>query len=459
MVAAVLALSIVVLEHHGWLNWLDTVSLRVALALKSAPGQAAETSTAGAASQPGQVHVLLLGADAFELAFKQESPLARPVLTRLLETITARAPAVVAMDIDLSPGPEGALGNAGQAALDEQLIRTARQGKTQVVLVTPFPVADEALLQTKFQWVRKLCQAGVRFAYPHIHLSQGLAMRFRKEARSLGVVAAEAARGEAVVPSADEPCTLVGQGIDRAIFLSTLADPGQHQEASDFGTMLPVDPDALERVAATAITWAGDATDRLPGLQAGEVVFVGASFDPRDAFLTLHGPQPGVMFHAASAQTLRAPPRKVGHAAAFAFDILLGVSAGYLFGWGWGRYNHAAALQAGGQGRPWPLWARARGWLLLNVVILAAWLFLLFALSALLLRAHLWASPAAMVLGVFGKTLLASRHGAFEPGHGAGAPPAHAGDALAAARVSRIGDLVLGAPLLLYGAWLAFLAH
>lgn len=473
-VAAVLALVVVIFEHHGYLNWLDTVSLRVALSLKT---EAAHVVPVASETQAGNVQVVLIGADAFEIAFQQESPLSRPVLTRMIKSIADKSPSVIALDFDLSPGPDGARGNVGQAQLDEALMHLAATGRTHPVLATPFPVLDDMLLQSKFAWMSKLCHAGVRFAYPHINLSQGIAMRFPIGVRSLGVLAHEVAAAPAqttheppphdtasashgTASASEEPCSLVKQGIEKAVFLSAMADPTVQNGAAKFGTMLPLDPDALQRTATTAYTWLGDSADPFENIHSGDTVFIGSSYDPRDAFLTLQGTQPGVVFHAASADTLRAPPRNLGHALAFVFDIILGVSAGYLFGWGWGKYNHATVKLNKGQGQSWRLYVHARGWLFANLIILAAWLFLLFALSALLLRAQLWASPAAMVLGVFAKTLLASRHGAFEVTHGdAHGKSSTQTEPQKAARFALIADFTLGAPILLYGAYLAFFAH
>ena len=57
-------------------------------------------------------------------------------------------PKVIAIDIDISPGPSGARSNYGQLELDQWLQKSSKQN-TRYVLVTPFPVADEKLIQEK----------------------------------------------------------------------------------------------------------------------------------------------------------------------------------------------------------------------------------------------------------------------------------------------------------------------
>ena len=454
-VATVLALMVVVLETHGWLNWLDTASLRVALAMKNSTSQLLGSGANAAATGAGPVKALLIGDDAFERAFMQESPLSRQVLRELLERIAQQGPRVVAIDIDLSPGPQGARSNLGQEALDAALIRLASSAALTLVVVTPFPVSDDTILDAKFKWMSKLCAAGVRFAYPHIPISQGLALRISPQSPSLGVIAIQAGKG--LNPSsADEPCALVRQGPEKAFFLSTLSEAATHAQAGEIDRMIPLNPDAMNQMISSAGVWSGRTDDALAGIKPGDIVFLGASYDPRDTLLTLNGLQPGVIYHAASAQTLMQPTRKVGHAGAFAFDLVLGVLAGYLFGWGWSRYNLAGGRLASGHGSPWRLYLTARFWLALNLVILLAWLLLLFSLSASLLRAQIWASPGAMILGMFVKTLLASRGGHHE---GSAHTSVDAGAAATANRFSIMADLLLASPLLLYGAWLTFLAH
>lgn len=458
-VAAVLALLVVVLETHGWLNWLDTASLRVALAWKnsasqlfaSAPVQGPVGSGAPPASSPGpRIRPVQISDEAFELRFYQESPLSRVVLLELLERAVARQPSVIAVDIDLSPGPRGARSNLGQDELNAALARIAAAGRPRLVLVTPFPVSDDAVLEAKYAWMRSLCQAGAHFAYPDIPISQGLALRVDPELHSMGrvtsaVIQSDARRFE------DEPCALVRQGPEKAYFLSTLAEGASQARASELASMLPLNPNAVDQMIAASVLWSGRADDSLSGVQPGEAVMIGASYDPRDTLLTLSGRQPGMLYHAASALTLGSPSRKVGHAGAFAFDLVLGVLAGYLFGWGWQRYNRAAGALDHGSGPVWRRYLYARGWLVGNLLLLLAWLLLIFSLSAVLLKAQIWASPGAMVLGVFVKTLLASRSQTDAVTATASARPA--------GRFAIVADLCVGAPLLIYGIYLTFFAH
>ena len=455
-VATVLALLVVVLETHGWLGWLDTASLRVALAWKNSSSQLLSEGTRYAdASVPGSIKPVLIDDEAFELAFFQESPLSRQVLTEMLERVIARQPSVVAIDIDLSPGPLGARSNQGQDELNAMLARVAAAGSPTLVLVTPFAVSDDAVLEMKYQWMRKLCEAGVHFAYPHIPISQGLALRVAPQVQSLGQVTSAAGKA-GQKPFSDEPCMLVRQGPEKAFFLSTLSEGASQAQAVELASMIPLNPDAITQMVQSAVVWNGRRDDLLVGVSKGDTVLIGSSFDPRDSLITLNGQQPGVIYHAASAQTLASPATKVGHAGAFAFDLVLGVLAGYLFGWGWRQYNLAGAALDNGLGRPWRLYLAARVWLLVNFVLLGVWLLLIFSLSATLLKAQIWASPGAMILGVFVKTILASRSLEVDlPVRG----PEEAQSATKAGRLALIADLCLASPLLLYGAYLTFIPH
>ena len=84
---------------------------------------------------------------------------------------------------------------------------------------------------------------------------------------------------------------------------------------------------------------------------------------------------------------------------------------GYLFHASWSRYNRAAALAPLEAGAPahWPSYFRARAWLMANFALMLGLVVLLAYLSGWLLRSDLWVNPGPVIIGVFIKTILASR--------------------------------------------------
>jgi hypothetical protein len=405
VLSATLALSFGALNNHGWLNWLDTLSLRFSLALGM--------ETLGAARMPGTatregVQSILIDEEAFERTFFQESPLSRKIAADLIARIAAQEPQTIAIDFDLSPGPVGARSNEGQQALDNLLVDLARKGKTELILVTPFSVADEAILEQKYVWMQRLCRAGVRFAYPTIQLSQGIALRFSPQWMSLGVVAAgkDAGRQSDVK---EVPCKFIEQGIDRSVFLMRISDDQPISSNVSPGMMFPVDPDSLNQVILGAFRWSGDLQENFSFIKKQAIVFLGAAYDQRDKVLTIYNLQPGVVFHAAAANTLRKPFTQVGNLSSFVFDWFLGILASFIFHWGWGRYNHARRELAVSSQSLVYLYLRTKLWLLFNFSLVVVWVLLMFALGAWLLKMQIWANPDAMLLGVFVDALAASR--------------------------------------------------
>lgn len=75
---------------------------------------------------------------------------------------------------------------------------------------------------------------------------------------------------------------------------------------------------------------------------------------------------------------------------------------------------------------------------------------MLFSWSAVLLRLHLWSNPGAMVIGVFVKSLLASRSSVpVDLPHNN-----HTGTGEV-----MLLDLILLSPVLVYGLWILFFSH
>jgi hypothetical protein len=185
-------------------------------------------------------------------------------------------------------------------------------------------------------------------------------------------------------------------------------------------------------------------------------VFLGASFDSRDFFLTVYGPQPGVAVHAGAYATLRQRVEPLTHIPALGFDVLLGVAAGVLFRWSWDRYYGSTGRLAR-EPRVRPLaYCAARAWLVLNFAFLLVSLLFLLLFSVVLLELNLWMNPGAMIIGVFVKSLLAS-HGAAAVVHGGSAEATTATTSHETGWASLRAwpwDLLLLSPIILYGIYL-----
>lgn len=451
LVSAFIGLMITILEHHSLLNWLDSISLRMSLSIKQEVDELVPNFvlSKNASKQAINTAAILINNEAFEGVFNQQSPLNKKTLADLLQKISAKSPKVIAVDIDLSPARNNQDEIFAQNELDQLLIQLVSQN-IGVVLVNPFPVEDDELRLIKYQWMSKLCRSDVHFAYPNISISQGVALRYSPDYLSLGMVSSQVTKNK-VLNDPNNICGLVNQGIERAIFLDATFGQLATQHSVNFSQMMPVLPDVIRSIFTSAYRWYGDSKDILDSIPSGVVIFLGGEFDPRDNFLTVQGQVPGVVFHAAVQVTDSLGIKKLSRALAFVFNFILGIIAGYLFNWAWTRQNQSMLSKLTTDGNYWIKYLKARAWLLINIVILLSWIILLFSFTASLLKAQLWANPIAMIIGVFIKTMTSSRKGLEEHSF-----ISRQSDWSKLDAVTLTGDLILTAPVIIYGVYLTF---
>jgi hypothetical protein len=105
------------------------------------------------------------------------------------------------------------------------------------------------------------------------------------------------------------------------------------------------------------------------------------------------------------------------HAMAFVLEVMLGAVFGVVFAMSWAAYRNAkvqmdqvSATGLAGLRAKMPLYVRARGWLALNLGLLAGIVWIMFYGSNWLLRHDIWINPIPLVVGMSLKGLLASRH-------------------------------------------------
>ena len=436
-VALVLASIILIAEQHGWLIWLDSVSLRAATALT--PVVNALQGEPSSKRERDEPVVLLISDEMYEKDFRQTSPLSRSLLADTLVRVLDKKPEAFAIDLDLSPGPDDD-GDARQRRLDEVLITAAKSG-TRVILGVPFPVQSDKLLAAKVRWMQRLCTSGVSFGFTYIQTSQGLVLRYPTGTGSLGELLA----GTNSLPAATTPCAIIESGEQSAAFLSKDFPGGLFVGGEDLSRQRPLNTAYFRGRAAV---WMVAAEDVRAAELTGRMVVLGAGFNPNDEFLTAYGPQKGASIHAAIAFSERQPTKAVSHAMAILLDIVLGIAAGFVFHAIWGRYHLAdeRAMESG----YWPIqrFLVARLWLFASFAILVVWIAMLMAMSAWLLRHNLWNNPGPMIIGVFVKTILASRsHG--EHHETSQKPPA----------VMKYADELLCLPIVAWGIVAFFSSH
>lgn len=421
--ALVVASLVFLLEMAGALHWLDSVSLRLANefnreALLAAAGQ----------PEPDDPRVVGISAAQYETLFGQQSPLPRAPLVDLLAPLLDARPARVVIDLDLSPG---GMDDAAQASLDELLAQAAGNG-VDLVLATPVPVATDDLYARKYAWMRGLCAAGVRFGYPWVPLSQGVALRFT----TLPGVLVDVAHRHGTQPG--DPCALVGEGPARAVFLS--ADFPLALHAAQRTAELPLPMPVLARIDRAQS--AGVVADA--AALAGRTVFVGGVYDGHDRFPTVYGEVSGLVLHAAAWRAISQQTAVVSHGWAFLVDLVIGVLAGFLFHLTWRAHAVANRRLVAAPRNFRRHYLVARLTVLGNLLALGGTVALVFSWSGWLLEHNLWNNPGPMLVGVFIKMAVASR-----------------GNEVAGPSLEKAGriDLLLFAPAVLLALYLLLAGH
>lgn len=398
-VALAFASLVFIFEHAGLLNWLDSLSLRVVSSLHQQGAFGSEQQQ----SLPSDPVVVSVSPEMYEREFAQRSPLDRNKLAALIDGLAAARPAVIAIDLDLSPATP--MKDDAQAVLDAALLRASDQG-IRVVATTPVPVTTDALFDAKYAWMRALCEAGVGFGYPYVPMTQGVTLRMLPLPGSLASQA-HVALESGNAAGAGSPCAQAMAGPEASGFLSR--DFPVAQAMLPGTTQQPIRVEVLSRIFRTQHTLTATAdVATLPSL-AGRVVFLGGNFDPQDEFATVLGPTNGLAIHATAFASRETPTSNLQHTWAFVIDLLIGTLAGFAFHATWHRYNQAAAALARAQAPFWRSYLAARGWMLGNLLVLSAFLLVVFAWSGWLLRHDLWNNPGPMLLGVFIKMAIASR--------------------------------------------------
>ena len=396
-VALVLVALTLIFEHQGWLNWLDSLSLRIASNVTIGVTDGQREHSASLQDRPLTV---LISDEMVERDFNQASPLERGLLADLIAPILASKPATLGIDLDLSPGP-GLANTDAQRRLDEVLTQGVQSG-TKVILTTPFPVSLDSVIAEKYLWMRKLCNSGVEFAFPYLLEMQGVVLRYPREMETLGIVAA---RTGAATGRGGSLCDQASQGIQNAAFLSKDFPVNLMAGQDDLATQRPLNPAFFDDIQTIVVSSLKD----LAALNLQRrVVVLGAGFNPNDQFNTAFGRQKGPVLHAATIFSEQHPTH-VSHTFSILLDMLLGVAAGFIFHAVWHQvdHNHQKSSAIG----HWPPahYLAARGWLLMSCAILVASVVLVTISSAWLFRHNLWNNPGPMIIGFFVKTLIASR--------------------------------------------------
>lgn len=470
----VIACSLEVIKYYGLLGWIEPSVARVVHAKLPAPDL-------GSLPNAADLRLVLIDDSNFMSDFKGISPLAPEKLAEGIQRIAEAKPAIIAIDLDISPGLTDFRSKYkdGKSNPHEFLYRTLCKAadypagrscdpeawskstdlpavvepqqacphrQLQIVIVEPLiaeggsTAAD--INSANCEWAKVIQhELGpcIQFATSDLDVISGRAIYFNPEVPSLGGVAYRAhERRRGSEENKAEKATKFEVGVCRSEprqtsgrarkIINTDVIAAVHDEQASQGR--PPQPD-LRRLS---IPWSpdrqsGDASKDLKN----KVVFLGGTWGNADKHATAWIDNvDGVVIHAAIFYSLLVP-KDIRDVVGLLVDVAVGVALGAAFHVCWHCYGARISLfsAAGGHGAVFcrreerekdPQLFEAYPWALFFGGL--AWLFLFLGVSGALyfsflyLRAGSWLNPAAMVIGLFVHSLVSSRPELAHDKHG-----------------------------------------
>lgn len=391
---------IVVLHHVGPLKPLSHVSLLLLSHLQAGGSKPNDSVPVGRS-----LWLVYIDQQDFEQRYEERRPLKRARLLEDLAAILRAKPAVLAIDLDLSPLAlpstdeedsqqllDTLLDNAPLPARQESPCPNPFESQpgpgltTKVIVIDPLPASSEKLRDKKIKW---WCDRRVAFADSDIEYPMNLAMEYRCNPRGLAELAYLALHGK--LPDVCEKPDV------RPISFGAYKQLTTERKASELaGLTLP----------------------------PGSVVFFGSRAGAADQAVTPIGLEHGVVVHTAKFASFDRP---LNHSHSWSFVMDLVFASGFSMGIAWflKRYEQAAT-EAG-------LGGRAHRTVLLSILV-AAYAFaiglaLAVAMLAIASRFEIVTEPLLIALGLAldGFVLAGWEHGheavADPHGHLAAASP------------------------------------
>jgi CHASE2 domain-containing sensor protein len=428
LTAAVIASCLFALESYHLLEWLDAVSIRVS---QSSLNDKRLGGAEGGSPSDHTPVVFHIGDQMYEQSFFQKSPLDRGVLAQVFENISKEKPAMIVVDLDLSPGADELYSPSdGQLSLDRKLDSIAehcqkKYSRACLVLALPIQTKWKPLRNKQYKWMKERCEAGAEFAMPTVFTHKAVAISYPKSLPNLAEVAFEELQhlnGKERLP--EEHKQLEGESSSLCDSLHEYESYTEfyghynhlekfHEEAVQFNTLFfhwLNRPNSLinyelmreEIPSNTKIT--------------GKTVFIGGSYGDDDRYLTTAGEMSGVFLHAAGLYSLFYPVKSTGHGWAFLLDVLVGVLLGFLFVYMWGKYNSRVNdYRENSKPNAKLTVALIRSFILMrlclfiNLTVVTLLVVVAYILASSALELRLWLNPGPLIIGMFIHGFLCSK--------------------------------------------------
>lgn len=334
--------------------------------------------------------VISIGERSFAADYAERRPFSRCRLLHQLGDVYAARPAMLAIDLDLSPakwlesiapdnGPACRAGTAAaqadaacEAGCQARLYETIRASRatTATVMMLPFALLNLPGPEDSgpiVRWIREMEDAGVRIAQPRVASSYGIVLRVHPVPASLPQLACLAMARQAGWSCASRGETPREEWIDPRKYLSHIRSIDTADFQSRPGAFTP--------------------------LLCHQAVFFGGGWREEDMHLTPVGLVYGVDIHAAALLTL-ADPLEERHRMDFAIDVAIALAFGIVIDFCWhgyfaARFSHDASRRL-----------QAMRYVMLLALTAALVLWAAWTLSQWLLLRGIWASPLPLAIGM-----------------------------------------------------------
>jgi len=307
--ALFIASAVQVADYFHRLEWLNIETLRMARAVLPFTGSIGSLGSGKIENRP--VKVVIITNEMFERDFDQASPLDRTKLTQLFNDLLAskNAPAVLAVDLDLSPSPSY---SQAEKQFTADLITAVKNSATQLILITPMLTMLPTSISTKLDWMRKMCANGIRFALPDIVGIQNTVMYMPVGVPTLGYEAYRVAKGmgdnylqhefrKPVETSSSDIvpriCDFSDQELKGILQILGLRVPAT--EASGYLRINFDFPKSIDLIRLSSLESLGTGSENLSRLK-DHVVFLGGDYGSGDKYQTPIGPLSGLYLHVAA---------------------------------------------------------------------------------------------------------------------------------------------------------------
>lgn len=307
--ALFIASGVQVADYFHRLEWLNIETLRMARAVLPFNKSIGSLNKSKIENRP--IKVVVITNEMFERDFDQASPLDRTKLTRLFNNLLAakNAPAVLAVDLDLSPSPSYP---QAEKQFTADLIAAVKTSVTQLILITPMPTMLPASIKTKLDWMREMCASGVHFALPDIVGTQNTIMSMPVGTPILGYEAYRVAErlGDdylrrqfrtSVNPFNDDfipqICEFTNQELKGILQILGMRVPAI--EAKDYLRINFKFPESIDLIRLSSLESLDSGSEDLSRLK-DHVVFLGGDYGSSDKYLTPVGTLSGLYLHVAA---------------------------------------------------------------------------------------------------------------------------------------------------------------